>query len=102
MEMIERLYSRYYTIKKLVVDPSDQGHAGMARPRVYLVLARKGKVTEVHDVVDVYEKVSGFISGLVATEPHDYLVASRVDHMMEVTRVAVQRHKRPRSAAQHD
>ena len=98
MEMIERLYSRYYTIKRLLVDPRHQGHAGMARPRVYLVLARKGKVTEVYDVVDMYQKVSDFISGLVATEPQDYLVASRVDRLMDATRVALKRRMHLRAA----
>ena len=96
MDMIERLYSRYYTIKRLDVDPSHQGHAGMARPRVYLVLARKHRVQEMHDVQDMYQRVADFISGLVATEPQDYLVASRVDRLMEVNRVAVQRRKRLR------
>ena len=91
MHMIERLYGRYYDVQKLLVSPADQGHAGMARKRVYLILARKGLVLEVHDVQSMYSEISEFISGLVATKPRDYLVASRVDRLLDASRIAAKR-----------
>ena len=46
MAMIKTLYSRHYDIRTLFVSPADQGHAGIARDRVYVILALKGRVEE--------------------------------------------------------
>ena len=55
MKMMNRLYARHYAIKQLFVSPSDQGHAGVARDRTYLILALKKAVVEVHDPKQVYK-----------------------------------------------
>ena len=80
MPMIMLLYSRYYAIKKLHVSPADQGHAGVARDRIYLVLALKGKVSQ-------------FIKRRVQTRPCDYLVASWDELQREAQAVAMTRKK---------
>jgi hypothetical protein len=94
MPMIMLLYSRYYAIKKLHVSPADQGHAGVDRDRIYLVLALKGKVEELHDVQDTYSKVSQFIKRRVQTRPCDYLVASWDELQREAQAVAMTRKKK--------
>ncbi|CAE7276424.1 unnamed protein product, partial [Symbiodinium microadriaticum] len=84
MNMIETLYGRHYDIVQLFVSPADQGHAGVARNRTYLILTRKHVVRQVRDVTKVYTELSHHISSLVQTRPRDYLVASRLDLLMEV------------------
>ena len=91
MTMIRQLYGRYYDIAQLFVTPADQGHAGVARTRTYLILTLKGVVRQARDVNAVYREVSNFIAGLVQTQPGDYLVADRVDLLLEAHRTAAAR-----------
>lgn len=56
MSMIMRLYGKHYAIKTLYVTPADQGHAAVARDRVYLILLLKAKVVQLHDVEEVYKE----------------------------------------------
>ena len=55
MLMIEKLYSRHYHIEALYVSPAHQGHAGMARERVYLILSHRKKLKQVAEPVDLYK-----------------------------------------------
>lgn len=75
MAMIKTLYSRHYDIRTLFVSPADQGHAGIARDRVYVILALKGRVEEAFNVENMYAKVSAFIRKRVQTVPSDYLIS---------------------------
>ncbi len=45
MRMIQKLYGKYYAMMALFVAPSDQGHSGVARDRVYVILWLRSKVT---------------------------------------------------------
>eukprot|EP00435_Cladocopium_sp_Y103_P042015 s1084_g11.t1 len=91
MGMIKRLYSRHYMMKVLRVSPADQGHAGIARDRIYVVLALKGRVEEAHNVQDVYAKVSKFISDRVQTVPSDYLISDFNELRKEAQSMAAKR-----------
>ena len=99
MNMIETLYGRHYDIVQLFVSPADQGHAGVARNRTYLILTRKHVVRQVRDVTKVYTELSHHISSLVQTRPRDYLVASRLDLLMEAGATAITRKLSFRDAA---
>ena len=91
MAMIKALYARHYNIKALFVSPADQGHAGIARDRVYLILALKGRVEEAFDVVATYQKVSAFIRKRVQTVPSDYLISDFNDLQREALKTATTR-----------
>ncbi|CAK9059749.1 unnamed protein product [Durusdinium trenchii] len=69
--MITYLYSKHYRIRCLRVMPAHQGHAGVARERVYLILTLKKSVVEIANPEDMYKKVSDFIMSWVCTEPKD-------------------------------
>ena len=69
--MITYLYSKRYRIRCLRVMPAHQGHAGVARERVYLILTLKKSVVEIANPEDMYKKVSDFIMSWVCTEPKD-------------------------------
>lgn len=94
MEMIKTLYAKHYDIEQLFVSPTDQGHAGIARDRLYLILALRGKVKQVHNVKCIYRKVSHYIRRRVATRPSDYLVSNLQDVHMDALRTARVRKKR--------
>ena len=94
MAMIKRLYGRHYNIEQLFVSPADQGHAGIARERTYLILTLKCSVVKVHDVQAVYKKVSKYIQQRVQTRPHDYLISTPTDLQREATYVANLRKKK--------
>jgi len=55
MLMIEKLYSRHYHIEALYVSPAHQGHAGMARDRVYLILSHRKKLQKVAEPLELYQ-----------------------------------------------
>ena len=70
-DMIAKLYSKHYTIRCLNVKPEHQGHSGVARERIYLILALKGLVEEIANPEVIYNQVSDFIMQYVKTEPQD-------------------------------
>ncbi len=66
-----------------------------SRHRVVLVLWRKGVVQQVHDFVDLYDKVTAKIKEYVHTSPSDYLIPGfNFELMREAQRVAIVRKKR--------
>lgn len=70
-DMIVKLYSKHYHIRCLNVKPEHQGHSGVARERIYLILTLKGLVEEIANPVLIYDQVSDFIMRYVKTEPQD-------------------------------
>lgn len=88
MNMIAKLYSKYYNICVLKVSPQDQGHSGVARDRVYLVLTLKSQVEQVFNPNMLYAKITEYITARVQTRPRDYLISDRVDLLMEAGRTA--------------
>lgn len=92
MPMINALYSKHYNICPIYAKPSDQGHSGVARDRVYLILTWRGKVLPIGDVERMYQKVSHFIQKYVSTRPRDYWVSTEYDQIVEATNTARRRH----------
>lgn len=86
--MIRTLYGKHYQIFKLPVCPADQGHAGISRDRIYLILTLKGKVTRVFDVNRMYSMVTAYITSKVQTKPSDYLVSDVNELKVEAARLA--------------
>ena len=91
MNMIVKLYSKYYDIAVLKVSPRDQGHAGVARDRMYLILTLRSLVEQVFNPNAVYAKITEYITARVQTQPRDYLVSDRVDLILESGRTAAVR-----------
>lgn len=76
--MIDILYSKYYNIRYLDVKPEHQGHFGVARRRLYLILTLKGRVVEVANPEEIYELVSSYIMNFVHTEPKERSIKSQI------------------------
>jgi len=55
MLMIQKLYGKHYEIIPLYVAPSDQGHTGVARDRVYVILWLRDKVVMTADPKKLYQ-----------------------------------------------
>ena len=75
MGMVQKLYGRHYDLHPLNISPEDVGHAGVARARVYIVMAYRGLVTEHYDVQEMFRRVCQKMRQFVCTEPSDYFVA---------------------------
>ena len=88
MEMISLLYGKFYKIRKLACDTADQGHRGVARERVYLILTHKWKVKEVVDPRELYLYVSKYLKTHIHTEPKDYAIAEPLDIHQEASELA--------------
>ena len=96
MPMIVRLYGKHYDIHPIYATPGDQGHSGVARDRVYLILTLKKKLVPITDLQQLYVNVSKFIQKYVCTKPSDYMVSSKIDLLQEARKTAVCRQIRLR------
>eukprot|EP00913_Durusdinium_trenchii_P014154 g13282.t1 len=72
--MITYLYSKHYRIRCLRVMPAHQGHAGVARERVYLILTLKKSVVEIANPENMYKK--------------DYMVSTTAEYYREASKTA--------------
>ena len=88
MPMIHTLYGKHYRIEPIYVTPSDPGHTGVARERVYVIMTLKRKVEPIHDVQALYCRVAGFIQKHVQTKPSDYFVSTAQEQMEEASKTA--------------
>ena len=88
---MKRLYGKHYNFYPIYVTPGDQGHTGVARDRVYVAMALKGKAVPITDVRQLYERVTSFIKQFVSTRPRDYWVSSSYDKIVEASKTALQR-----------
>lgn len=71
MEVISKLYSSHYHVKGIQASPADQGHYGVKRNRLYLILTLKALVEEVVDPVFLYQQITKYIQRFVQTQPQD-------------------------------
>ena len=103
MGMVRKVYGRHYEIHSIYMEPGDLGHSGVARSRLYLILALKGSVVAVTDCNDIFEKISSAMKSRVATVPADYFIADAVDVQLEAQRTALTRKIafRPKARAAH-
>lgn len=91
MFMITKCYSKHYNITEMLVSPAHQGHTGAARERKYLILAHKEKLCQTFDPHDLYHKISKQICERISTQPHDYMVSSRLERLHDASQFAMKR-----------
>ena len=94
MSMIVYLYGKHYHIKELFADPSDQGHQGANRFRIWIIMWLKQDVQEVLDIHAVYDAIVARTKSLVQTVPKDYLISSTSELLREATHLAQLRKKK--------
>ena len=92
--MIKKLYGKWYSLRILHCKLDDSGHTGATRNRIYLILFWKETVVEEYSVVDMYAEVTAYIKQYVSTQPKDYLIADRIDVLLEAELTALRRKKK--------
>lgn len=98
MEMMEKLYGVHYHMCVLNVDTCHQGHTGVTRERVYVILWHKLRVKQVFDPRSMYKHITSYLTANIKTEPKDYLVSDFCDVWREAERLAVIRGKKLKMA----
>ncbi|OLP92330.1 hypothetical protein AK812_SmicGene25877 [Symbiodinium microadriaticum] len=67
VDLMEELLSDVYSIHSLYVSPSDVGFSMIARPRLYILLLRKGHVKLAADLRETYDKVKAYFRSRIGT-----------------------------------
>ena len=91
MKMVGDLLSPHYRLHQLMVDPSDVGHAGVRRPRTYIICSHRDRCTVLRDPFEMYSVITQAICATVQTEPQDYMVASPVTQALQLQQVCTSR-----------
>ena len=92
--MLKFLYDDDYNICPIVVDCADQGHAGVARTRLYCLLSHKKRVEQIQNPQRLYNRVTRSITSCVETSPQDYFFANLWEILRDAQHVARVRSKR--------
>ncbi len=82
-----------YRMLQLFVSPGDVGHAGVSRPRTYIIFYNVHKTEYVYDVFELYHKISHEIQKVVQTEPHNYLITNHVARSIDEMNMARKRQR---------
>ena len=85
VKVVHESLGESYACLQLFVDPADAGHAGVSRPRTYIIFYNLNKLTYVHDVFELYEAISAKVKYMVQTRPSDYLVTSERARQCDLT-----------------
>lgn len=93
MGMLQKLYGRFYTMYPLFVKPSDLGHSGTARARVYVIMAHRYRLRQTFDCKTLYDLITSAMKSVASTKPSDYFIASKVDIRLDAERTAIVRKK---------
>ncbi|CAE7573692.1 unnamed protein product [Symbiodinium pilosum] len=86
LDRLRLLLEDVYNIWQLWNDLEDVGHSGAARPRTYVIFARKD-ARVLRQPTDLYKQVTDHLKGLLSTEPKDYLTASPLEVDLEAAEV---------------
>lgn len=81
-----------YQLAQLFVEPSDAGHAGVARPRTYAFYYNTTKLEYKHDIFQLYHAVTHEIGKVCATRPEDYLISTENARDLDMMAFAQKRH----------
>ena len=87
---VDRLYpilQDCYDMWQLFSDLADVGHNGAARPRTYVIFARKDRIL-LRDPISLYEKIADGIAQTISTEPHHYMTATDLEIDLDAAEVA--------------
>ena len=76
MRMVRDLLAEDYRLHQLMVQPEDVGHAGLRRPRTYIICAHKVRSALLYDPQEMYSAISRAIRRVVNTQPQDYLIST--------------------------
>ena len=96
LQMLRAMFGEHYDIHVLRCDPSDVGHAGASRERVYVILAHNSRTRMITCPKELYNKIAGVISKHIATRPRDYFVASHLDVRLAEEDLALSRKRKVR------
>ena len=88
MDMLNQMYSKHYDLYPLPMEPKDLGHQGVARRRVYVVMAHRKHAKRTHDLTNLFWSISKAMRELVQTCPADYFMTEPRDVQLEAVRVA--------------
>ncbi|CAE7660258.1 unnamed protein product, partial [Symbiodinium necroappetens] len=83
MSMLETLFGSGYQMEQLFVDPADLGHTAVARHRTYIYIWPKHLTEYLHDVHELYAKISQKIGKVVRTRASDYMVTGVFPRMLQ-------------------
>ncbi|CAE7205294.1 unnamed protein product, partial [Symbiodinium sp. CCMP2456] len=91
MTAIAALLEDDYLVIPLRVSPSDAGHHGISRDRLYVFCSHRKAGRYLYDVHEAYACVSKKLRRYIHTRPRDYFVASDTDIHLDAHRIATQR-----------
>ncbi|CAE6970572.1 unnamed protein product [Symbiodinium sp. CCMP2592] len=91
MTAIAALLEDDYLVIPLKVSPTDVGHDGISRDRLYVFCSHRKTGRYLYDVHEAYACVSKKLRRYIQTRPRDYFVASDRDIHLDALRIAAQR-----------
>ena len=94
MQMIIRLYGAHYALYPFYVSTCDVGHAGVARNRVYILLAHKERLKMLVSPYVVHKRIVATIRQAVQTQPQDYVFAQPHEILLDAGATAFTRGKK--------
>ena len=86
--IIELLFGLFYHIWAVEAKPEHQGHSGVARPRLYILMLHRMKGVAMYDPVTLYKQVSDDLMMSFRTLPRDYMTATPRDIEIFAMRLA--------------
>ena len=81
-----------YALAQIFTDPSDAGHAGVARTRTYAFYYNTSKLEYKYDMFELYHAVTHEIQKVCATSPEDYLVSTETARDLDMMAFTQKRH----------
>ena len=91
LSVLEHLMEPDYQLYPLLMSAADTGHAGLTRQRWYVILRHVASTDCLFDPFDLYERIRGYISERVQTQPQDYMIASQEEILLEAAQEAIKR-----------
>lgn len=93
ISVLRDLLEEHYVIIPVYVSPSDIGHDGSRRPRVYVYCSHRSTGRYLFDIHEAYNRISLKLKKYIHTRPRDYMVATMRDVQLEALRWADKRQK---------
>ena len=88
MHILHILFGDDYFIWIIRATPSHQGHDGVSKERLCVVLSHKERTICLQDPVRLYTSISEVMQHHVATSPSDYFIADHREVQLEAMRMA--------------
>lgn len=91
VDVIYELFKLAYHMYVLEVDAADSGHAGVSRPRIYILLSHLDTGVVLTDPVVLYQRVAKELAKRIHTTPSDYWCALDWEVEQEAMEMAAKR-----------